>query len=215
VYGDVFGFEHLLEPLWVRPLEAPLAVLAVPIVGGALVLSIGVLLHAVQTCWRGEGRLPWLADTAQLLVYWGLILTLADARFGWAVAAGVVLCAANRLWAQRSPAALAGGLGQLAESTFELLLNTLSFARVGAFALAHAALEFAVISTAAAVQSPWIAGTIVVLGNILVIVVEGVVVSIQTTRLVLFEFFIRFFEGTGRLFTPAASPPSGGGRRER
>jgi len=34
-----------------------------------------------------------------------------------------------------------------------------------------------------------------VLGNLLVIVLETVVVSIQTTRLVLFEFFARFFTG--------------------
>jgi V/A-type H+-transporting ATPase subunit I len=34
------------------------------------------------------------------------------------------------------------------------------------------------------------------------------VVSIQTTRLVLFEFFVRFFEGHGRAFEPAPKPPA-------
>jgi V/A-type H+-transporting ATPase subunit I len=33
-----------------------------------------------------------------------------------------------------------------------------------------------------------------------------VVVSVQTTRLVLFEFFIRFMRGTGRPFRPIAPP---------
>jgi len=32
------------------------------------------------------------------------------------------------------------------------------------------------------------------------------VVSIQTTRLVLFEFFIRFLKGTGRMFQPLTVP---------
>jgi V/A-type H+-transporting ATPase subunit I len=45
-----------------------------------------------------------------------------------------------------------------------------------------------------------------VLGNILILVLEGLVVSIQTTRLVLFEFFIRFLKGTGRMFQPLAMP---------
>ncbi len=46
-----------------------------------------------------------------------------------------------------------------------------------------------------------------VLGNVLILVVEGLVVSIQTTRLVLFEFFTRFFRAEGREFRPLAAPP--------
>ena len=45
------------------------------------------------------------------------------------------------------------------------------------------------------------------LGNVLILVVEGLVVSIQTTRLVLFEFFTRFFRPEGREFRPLAAPP--------
>jgi V/A-type H+-transporting ATPase subunit I len=37
---------------------------------------------------------------------------------------------------------------------------------------------------------------------------EGLVVTIQTTRLILFEFFIRFLRGTGRMFRPLAVPGS-------
>jgi V/A-type H+-transporting ATPase subunit I len=47
-------------------------------------------------------------------------------------------------------------------------------------------------------------------GNALIIAIEGLVVGIQTTRLVLFEFFIRFLRGSGRAFRPlpAADPHS-------
>jgi V/A-type H+-transporting ATPase subunit I len=48
---------------------------------------------------------------------------------------------------------------------------------------------------------------ILVLGNLLILLVEGLVVSIQTTRLVLFEFFTRFFRPEGREFRPLAAPP--------
>ena len=51
-------------------------------------------------------------------------------------------------------------------------------------------------------------GIIILVCNIIIIVLEGMVVLIQTTRLVLFEFFIRFLRGTGRVFRPLAAPQS-------
>jgi V/A-type H+-transporting ATPase subunit I len=88
----------------------------------------------------------------------------------------------------------------------QILVNTLSFARVGAFALAHSALSAAVVTVAAAAGSVpgWL--LVMVLGNLLIIGLEGLVVSIQTTRLVLFEFFNRFLVGTGRVFRPLPAP---------
>jgi V/A-type H+-transporting ATPase subunit I len=44
------------------------------------------------------------------------------------------------------------------------------------------------------------------LGNLLVIALEGMIVSIQTTRLMLFEFFIRFLTAGGREFKPLPPP---------
>jgi V/A-type H+-transporting ATPase subunit I len=205
-YGDIFGYGGLFAPLWLAPLDAPMTLLATPIMGGALIMTLGVVLHAVQSCWRGEGATQRVADAAQLLVYWGLPLSVWNVDLGWIVVAGIALCAANRLWFDRSLLSMAAGLGALVESTFTLLLNTLSFARVGAFALAHAALESAVIGVAGSIEDPLAAIAVVVLGNLAVIVVEGVAVMIQTTRLILFEFFVRFFEGRGRAFCPASSP---------
>jgi V/A-type H+-transporting ATPase subunit I len=46
-----------------------------------------------------------------------------------------------------------------------------------------------------------------VLGNVVILVLEAMVVSIQTTRLILFEFFMRFLFGTGRAFRPLSPPP--------
>ena len=44
-------------------------------------------------------------------------------------------------------------------------------------------------------------------GDAFVIALEAMVVGIQTTRLVLFEFFIRFLRGTGRAFRPLPGAP--------
>jgi len=99
-------------------------------------------------------------------------------------------------------------VGALLEHTLQLLINTLSFVRVGAFALAHAGLSAAVVALADAAGGAgyWI---VLVLGNALILALEGLVVGIQTTRLLLFEFFVRFLEGTGRPFRPLAPPVAG------
>jgi V/A-type H+-transporting ATPase subunit I len=209
-YGDVFGYEHLIDPLWVRPLDAPLMILAVPVGFGALVLTLGLLLHTVQSCWRGQGRSEGVADAAQLLVYWSLLAAMVWPVALWGAAVGLLLCVGNRLWTKRDPVAVIAGVGHLAESTFSLLLNTVSFARVGAFALAHAALELVVITIAEGMPGILSAALVLILGNVIVIALEGLLVSIQTSRLVLFEFFLRFFEGTGRRFEPAPAPPATG-----
>jgi V/A-type H+-transporting ATPase subunit I len=206
VYGDIFGYEHIIEPLWVRPMDEPLQILLVPLIAGTLVLTLGVSLHLVGTCWRGEGGSRGVSDLAQLLVYWGLLSMFLHPRLGWLAVGGTLLCALNQLRTNRPLKDLSAGVGHLAQSTFELLLNTLSFARVGAFALAHAALESTVVVLAGSTRILGLSILIAVIGNLVVIVLEGLVVSIQTTRLVLFEFFTRFFEGEGRRFTPSVAP---------
>jgi V/A-type H+-transporting ATPase subunit I len=99
-------------------------------------------------------------------------------------------------------------LAGLLEDIFQLLINTLSFVRVGAFALAHAGLSSAVISLAGMSDALSLQLLTLVLGNLFVTGLEGLVVSIQTTRLVLFEFFRRFLHTGGRPFRPLLPPES-------
>ena len=89
---------------------------------------------------------------------------------------------------------------------FEVLLsyfsNTLSFVRVGAFAVSHAAMMQVVLMLAGAESggSPnWI---IVILGNLFVCGMEGLIVGIQVLRLEYYELFSRFYRGNGREFRP-------------
>jgi V/A-type H+/Na+-transporting ATPase subunit I len=94
--------------------------------------------------------------------------------------------------------------GESLERMLQLAVNTLSFVRVGAFALAHAGLCTAVVGIAE-VSGPayW---PVLLIGNTAIVLLEGLVVGIQTTRLILFEFFIRFLTGRGRPFEPLPSP---------
>jgi len=99
-------------------------------------------------------------------------------------------------------------LATLVEDGQRLLVNTVSFARVGAFALAHGGLSLAVVTLAESGDSPVVTFLVMVLGNVIIIALEGLVVAIQTTRLVLFEFFLRFLRGEGRPFRPLPAPPA-------
>ena len=51
---------------------------------------------------------------------------------------------------------------------------------------------------------------IIILGNVVAIVLEGVVASVQTVRLEYYEFFSKFFSGSGRPFTPFCLVAKGG-----
>ena len=103
-----------------------------------------------------------------------------------------------------------GGVGMYITQTFfelfETMLsffsNTLSFVRVGAFAVSHAAMMEVVLMLAGAENggSPnWI---VVVLGNLFVCGLEGLIVGIQVLRLEYYEMFSRFYKGDGREFRP-------------
>lgn len=84
------------------------------------------------------------------------------------------------------------------------LSNTVSFVRVGAFALSHAVLNFTIMTlTNLTGGEGTVAGIIIlILGNALIIVLEGMIVAIQVVRLQYYEFFSKFFHETGREFKP-------------
>lgn len=90
---------------------------------------------------------------------------------------------------------------ELLETIITYLSNSISFLRVGAFALAHAVLGFIILTMSEMVGG---AGGLAVtlLGNAIVVVLEGMIVAIQAIRLQYYEFFSKFFNETGREFTP-------------
>ncbi|MGA8032944.1 MAG: hypothetical protein WCB48_11155, partial [Casimicrobiaceae bacterium] len=211
VFGMLFGSVFSLggfHPLWFEPLDDPLTVLLLPLVGGAALLAIGLLLSAMEAFWRGEFEAWLVSDAGFIAVYVGLLVGfLAPAAFAVAALGACVFCLGHG-WRERRFAAIGGALGELVERTLQIMINTLSFARVGAFALAHAGLSSAIVTLMHASGNVILQALVLIVGNAIVIVLEGLVVSIQTTRLVLFEFFTRFLEAGGRLFRPLPVPPS-------
>lgn len=88
---------------------------------------------------------------------------------------------------------------------FEVLLsyfsNTLSFVRVGAFAVSHAAMMQVVLMLGGA-ETGNLSIPVIVLGNLFVCGMEGLIVGIQVLRLEYYELFSRFYKGSGHEFKP-------------
>lgn len=206
LFGSVFAFEDLIPPLWMHPMSAPLQILALPLYFGSGLLLLGMLLNGMQASWRGEMRHWWAHDAPVIVLYLSLISLFIHFGAIYGLLIGLLGALIGALFVGHgNPAARVGiAVGELFESMFQLAVNTLSFARVGAFALAHAGLSQAVIGLAdIAGDAGWL---VLVLGNVFILALEGLVVFIQTTRLVLFEFFIRFLHGEGQGFTPLPAP---------
>jgi V/A-type H+-transporting ATPase subunit I len=209
LFGSVFCREGVIHPLWLLPLEAPLPVLAAPLAVGAALIVGGLLLAGLEEHWAGRGRIWFESDGGMIAVYLGLLASLFKPAVGLPVATlGVVWYVAGPALVPRSlrHESIGAHAGELFERVLQLVVNTVSFVRVGAFAIAHAGLAAAVTSLADA-TSGFAALLVLVVGNLVILVLEAMVVSVQTTRLILFEFFVRFVRAEGRPFR-ALLPPS-------
>jgi len=99
------------------------------------------------------------------------------------------------------------GFVEILETVSSYVSNTVSFLRVGAFALSHTVLSYIVFRFAEEIGKSGIAGSftaflILIFGNALIIVLEGMIVAIQVVRLQYYEFFNKFFVETGVEFSP-------------
>jgi len=210
LFGSIFSDEHAIPALWMHPIEHPQEMMVIALIFGVCILTLGLLLDALGAFWR---RLfgYWLATRAGMLVaYLGIVASFINPDlllftwigFTWFVLGTALTSHHNKLLE------IPKALGELVEGMLQLLVNTVSFVRVGAFALAHAGLSAAIIGMADATGGGigWL--LVMILGNALVIALEGLIVGIQTTRLLLFEFFIRFLTAEGRQLKPLTGPGS-------
>ncbi|MBF0283217.1 MAG: ATPase [Magnetococcales bacterium] len=209
LFGSVFCLEDWIPALWTHPLSHPLMILGVPLGLGAGVIGGGMALAGLQAAWRGAWP-RWVAhEGGWAVIYVGLLMAFhAPLRPLAAVLATAGVAAL--MFGHARHEGLKGvlvALGHLPETLLQLAVNTLSFSRVGAFALAHAGLAQAVVALAQLAGEGVGYGLTLVIGNLLILLLEGLVVGVQTTRLVLFEFFIRFLRGEGRSFRPLTAPP--------
>ncbi|MCG8500055.1 MAG: V-type ATP synthase subunit I [Firmicutes bacterium] len=229
LYGSVFGYEHLIPEslIWMHPMQKENipVIMGISLVLGIVVISIAMILNIINGI-KSKNVARILFDKngiAGVVFYWSVIsFVLYSIYKGKVVISGIVivaclvlplLCIAmkeplERLLHKEKKLLPDDKGGFFAEAFFEVVEtllgfmgNTMSFIRVSAFALNHAGLSMAVLILAELVKGVG-SGIVILLGNILVIGLEGLIVGIQVLRLEYYELFNRFFSGEGRPFTP-------------
>ena len=233
LFGSVFGFEDIIDSVWLRPKEA---MMQLPFIGNlntvfvvAIALGMGIVLmtmvlNVINSLHTHDAEKAFF-DTngiAGMVFYGALTVTVFLYMSGHSLPATMVLVMMFLLpllviFFKEPLTALAEKKAEVMPKQkgmffvqgffemFEVLLsyfsNTLSFVRVGAFAVSHAAMMEVVLMLAGAE-----AGTpnwfVIILGNLFVCGMEGLIVGIQVLRLEYYELFSRFYRGTGRAFKP-------------
>ncbi len=223
LYGECFGPTGLVPVVWIAPLEEPLTLLAAALGLGAVLLGGAYVVGTVNR-WR-EGRWPLalIAPSgvagAALFLGLGLVVLGAAAGLAWLVVTGAVLAATGSLLAFVGFLAAAGGgaagvtqaLVELFDAVLRVGTNLVSFTRLAAFGLTHAALGQVVWEGTTALVGRGgllvVAGVVVfVAGNALAFTLEALVAGVQALRLEYYELFSRVFTSEGRPFTPWRVP---------
>ena len=200
-------------------------VIAVALGMGIIILTM--ILNIINSIRAHDPEKTWFDTngTAGLVFYAAMASVIVLFMTGHPLPAGIVLAVMFGIplllmffkepltaLVEKKAAAIEGGKGMFVVQgffeLFEVLLsyfsNTISFVRVGAFAVSHAAMMEVVLMLAgyesgSASSVNWL---VVVLGNVFVCGMEGLIVGIQVLRLEYYELFSRFYRGTGRAFKP-------------
>lgn len=222
LYGSIFGFEDILEPLWVNPMHDTLTVLLTAVVFGIALILIAMVINIINGI-KEKNIQKIFFDTngvAGLVFYGTVIGTIAYIATGHTLKAVFLLVImilvplvliflrepiTNKI--KKKNDLIEGPIGMFCvENGFELfevllsyITNTISFVRVGAFALSHAGMMSVVLLLANG-ESSHPNFIVIVLGNIFVACLEGLIVGIQVLRLEYYEMFSRFYRGTGKEF---------------
>lgn len=213
VYGSIFGYEHVLHPLWISPLSDPILMLQVALAWGIGFLLLMTALSIYNHLIAGDVTNALLGHQSlvSLMLYVGLLSGAyglsTGAGFGWLpglLVLGSLAAITVHTW-QHSTAPPGERVMVVIMESYEAIMSsvsgTLSFLRVAAFSLNHAALAVAVFTLAEMMDTTghWI---MVILGNLFILVLEGAIVAIQVLRLEYYEGFSRFYSGDGKEFEP-------------
>ena len=223
VFSSIFGYEgKFWHPLW-EPMHNMMPTLIATVALGTVIISL-VMIFNIANGIRQKNIERIFFDpngVAGLVFYWAVIITVLGALSILPVkvsATLVVLFIAvpfllmffkeplGKLLEGRAdwlPESKGGFILETFFESFELLMsyvtNTVSFIRVGAFALNHAGM-MSVVFTLARLSGGSDNIFIVIIGNIVVLALEGLLVAIQVLRLQFYEMFSRYYEGDGRPF---------------
>lgn len=222
VYGSIFGNEEIIPGL-IHPMESTNTLLILAVAFGVVMLIIAMIaniLNAIKT--GNRGRLLFSQNGLAGLVFYVAVIAVVVRAVTKGASVPVIvgiflfgipllliflqkplgaLLEKKKSWMpERKGEFITENFFELFEILLSYITNTISFIRIGAFALVHAGMMMVVYSF---VEMAGAGGPVVlVFGNIFVMAMEGFIVCIQTLRLEFYEMFGRFFGGDGKPFIP-------------
>ncbi len=223
IYGSVFGNETLLAGIrLIEPMEKISFML-----GGAIAIGVCVILICMIINMRNAirqknwGKLIFSQNGIAGLVFYASLLTLVASAFllenspvnkNLLIALLVVtfimmfmqeplskLVKKKKDWAPKEGMFFVESFFEMFDVLLSFVTNTISFMRVGAFAIIHVGMMM-VVGVLANKSAG--AGNIItmIIGNIIVMGLEGLIVGIQVLRLEYYEMFSRYYDGSGYEF---------------
>ncbi|WP_432662568.1 V-type ATPase 116kDa subunit family protein [Wukongibacter baidiensis] len=225
LYGSIFGFEHVIPALLVHPIEHIDFMLMGSVVIGVVLLVMSFGYSIVNRLKQNDIKEGIFGRNGVngLIFYLALLTIIAKFATGREIVpsyiAYIVIFISLVLIVVREPLSnlilnkrplyhedvssyyVESGF-DIFETLLSMMSNTISFIRVGAFALNHVGLFIAFQTMARIINN--FAGSIIIFlaGNIIVIFLEGLIVFIQGLRLEYYELFSKYYQGEGIEFKP-------------
>lgn len=224
LYGSIFGYEDIIPHRWLKPMDNVMTILFMAVGFGVLLIIISMILNIINGI-RAKDPEKIFFDTNGIagLVFYGAAITCVFLLFtGKTLPAAILLILffgvpltiiffreplahlaekKTKIFPDNKAMFFLESLFELFEILLSYVTNSISFLRVGAFALSHGAMMGVVLLLADA-QSSHPNLIILILGNVFVAGMEGLIVGIQVLRLEYYEMFSRFYKGTGKVFKP-------------
>lgn len=221
LYGSVFGKENLIPALVISPMENIQTMLICGIAVGVILIILSMILN-IRNGIRNNDKQRIFFDTngiAGLIFY--VIVLLSGVYFllkgKMFISIGILsifiivpLIAimfkdvlADKIFKEKitEKSSMVERVFELVEVLLSFASNTISFVRIAAFAINHVGLCMAVY-----ILSDMFTGSgsllVTIIGNVIVIVLEGLIVGIQVLRLEFYELFSRFYTGDGKEYKP-------------
>lgn len=227
MYGSIFGLEGIIHHVWLNPMENVMTVLLTAVAFGASLIIIAMIINIINGI-KAKDVEKIFFDTngvAGLVFYIIMLLCVALIFMGKTLPATILLVIflgiplvlmffkeplthfiekKSQIFPDQKGMFFVESLFELFEVILSYVTNSISFLRVGAFALSHAAM-MGVVMLLAGVTSGNPNILVIILGNVFVAGMEGLIVGIQVLRLEYYEMFSRFYKGTGKGFKPYKS----------
>ena len=221
VYGSVFGKEDIIKGIIPSPMDNITNMLIAGIAVGAVLIIIAMIFN-IKNGIKNKDKTRALFDKNGLagLAFYVIILVLIvgfllKGKLVISLGLSITLIAIPLLLIlfkeriesylnqnkSKVKSSIVEKIFELIEMLLNIASNTISFVRLAAFAINHVGLCMAIYILSDMVGG---AGSVIVgiIGNIIVIALEGLIVAIQVLRLEYYELFSRFYTGDGKEYIP-------------